>query len=277
MNSRFAILLFALISLLFQSCNKPVTPPPDLPKHAIIAYGDSRDGHRRHRKLVKAMLEAEPDVVIHTGDFVTHSDDKEEWATALEIMKPLMDHSLFLPARGNHEKSAAQFVDYFKIRGGHSWYSIDHDSVHYIVIDSEKDQWKDSTQYKWIEHDLQSQPENTLLTIAIMHIPLYTSGKWEPSGNLRRKIEPLFLQYGVDLVIQGHNHSYERIEKDGITYIITGGGGAQLYDQGNRKQQVERFYKGIHFCLIVRNGKHLTGRVYTPEFMEIDNFTVDGD
>jgi hypothetical protein len=41
---------------------------------------------------------------------------------------------------------------------------------------------------------------------------------------------PLFEQYGVDAVFSGHSHAYERYAYNGIQYIVTGGGGAPLYD-----------------------------------------------
>ncbi|MBU1882292.1 hypothetical protein KKA08_09655, partial [bacterium] len=113
--------------------------------------------------------------------------------------------------------------------------------------------------------------------VAIFHIPVFTVGKWEPSRSLRYKLTPLFAEYGVDLVINGHNHSYERLEKEGITYIVTGGGGAPLYDKTDVGDEVSlRFHKGIHFCVFERIGKRLSGRVYTPNFEEIDQFTIEG-
>ena len=65
--------------------------------------------------------------------------------------------------------------------------------------------------------------------IVSVHQPLYSAGLHSPSYDERRMWEPLFKKYGVSLVLQGHNHDYERITTGGITYITTGGGGAGLY------------------------------------------------
>ena len=65
--------------------------------------------------------------------------------------------------------------------------------------------------------------------IVSVHQPLYTAGMHAPSYDARRMWEPLFRKYGVSLVLQGHNHDYERITTRGVTYITSGGGGAGLY------------------------------------------------
>jgi len=63
----------------------------------------------------------------------------------------------------------------------------------------------------------------------MLHHPLYTSGiHTSAETTADENLVPLFEQYGVDMVLSGHNHHYERSLKDGIYYIVTGGGGAPL-------------------------------------------------
>lgn len=65
--------------------------------------------------------------------------------------------------------------------------------------------------------------------IVAFHQPLRTSGVHPPARAAARLWEPLFRRGGVSLVLQGHNHMYERIQAGRITYVTTGGGGATLY------------------------------------------------
>jgi tartrate-resistant acid phosphatase type 5 len=64
--------------------------------------------------------------------------------------------------------------------------------------------------------------------IAVVHQPLVTSGIHRGDAELERRYAPLFRRHDVTLVLQGHNHLYERIVRDGVTYVTTGGGGAPL-------------------------------------------------
>jgi acid phosphatase len=84
-----------------------------------------------------------------------------------------------------------------------------------------------SAQRAFLERTLRAAKEP--VKIISVHQPLYTAGMHSPSYDARRMWEPLFKKYGVSLVLQGHNHHYERITAKGITYITTGGGGAGLY------------------------------------------------
>jgi acid phosphatase len=83
------------------------------------------------------------------------------------------------------------------------------------------------TQLAWLKRTLAAAKEP--VKIVAMHQPMYTAGLHSPSYDARRLWEPVFKKYGVSLVLQGHNHDYERITTKGITYITTGGGGAGLY------------------------------------------------
>lgn len=71
--------------------------------------------------------------------------------------------------------------------------------------------------------------------MVILHKPIHSSGRVHGgAGDLEARWAPLFAAQGVDLVVQGHEHNYERIEPadaDAPTYLVTGGGGARLYDR----------------------------------------------
>lgn len=60
------------------------------------------------------------------------------------------------------------------------------------------------------------------------------------SEGLQSLWHPVFVELGVDLVFSGHAHNYERIERDGVTYLVVGGGGANLYPLGPERTEGSR-------------------------------------
>ena len=65
-------------------------------------------------------------------------------------------------------------------------------------------------------------------TLAFHHPP-YACGGHLGSSTVRRAWVPLFERYGVRLVLNGHDHNYQRFRRKGVTYVVHGGGGAGLY------------------------------------------------
>ncbi|MEN9359293.1 MAG: hypothetical protein RL095_828 [Verrucomicrobiota bacterium] len=99
--------------------------------------------------------------------------------------------------------------------GTEAYYSFDHGQIHFICLDSasSQDYTTAGAMYKWAEQDLQ---QNTgKFVIAFWHHPPYTKGSHNSDTEsrlitMRSTFLPLFEQYGVDLVLNGHSHSYER-------------------------------------------------------------------
>jgi predicted phosphodiesterase len=121
----------------------------------------------------------------------------------------------------------------------------------------------DATQLGWLEQELKSSTAHWKL--AVFHHPIYSSGEKHGSDvELRGKLEPLFMRYGVDVVFSGHDHIYERTKpQQGIHYFVTGAGGktrhginlnspfhAKGYDQGNHFMLIEADHSQIGFQVI---------------------------
>ena len=120
---------------------------------------------------------------------------------------------------GNHDSGdegdptllQAQYKNHFGL--SNTYYSFDYHNVHFIAMDSNLPYTIDSPQYSFVKRDLisTSQNPNIKWIIVYFHHPMYTSPTKHPSDILLRNIyHPLFDQYGVDLVLQGHNHNYQR-------------------------------------------------------------------
>ena len=89
---------------------------------------------------------------------------------------------------------------------------------------------------------------------------------------MRWTLTPLFEKYGVDVVFGGHMHSYERNEVNGITYVVTAGGGAPLYAMKEREPAQVVFEMAHHFVVVKIDGNRLEATVISSEGEVLDTF-----
>jgi hypothetical protein len=148
------------------------------------------------------------------------SDYESEFATPY---KPLLDAGiLFYAALGNHDKTNERFYKPFNMNG-ESYYTFKKGNARFFVLDSN---YMDPKQMAWLETQLKDAG-NGEWKICLFHHPLYSSARFHgPSLDLRKVVEPLFVKYGVDVVLSGHDHVYERIlPQQGIYYFVEGASG----------------------------------------------------
>lgn len=114
--------------------------------------------------------------------------------------------------------------------------------------------------------------------IAVFHHPAYTCGGYRGNSAVQRRWVPLFERFGVDLVLSGHDHNYQRFrEWHGVRYVVHGGGGAQLYPieicpAGYPPRRFARAARGFLY-LVVRENR-IVGRAITRNGTVLDRFTV---
>ena len=134
--------------------------------------------------------------------------------------------SRFFPALGNHDwrtHDLAPYLDYFSLPGNERYYAVSWGPVDLFVVDSERAEpdgiEADSTQARWLQAALGAS--TTPWQLVILHHPPYSSASHGSTAALQWP----FAAWGADAVIAGHDHVYERIERDGIVYFINGLGG----------------------------------------------------
>jgi len=242
----------------------------------IIIYGDSRTDHQTHQKIVNEIIKVKPSLVFHAGDLVENGSIPDQWVTFNEIVSDLMEIAEFYPALGNHENNSLLYFDNFILPNNERWYSVEKDNLHFIVLDSNSDCNMGSEQYLWLEDDLQNINENIKFVIAIFHYPPFSTGSHdEDEKSLKQTIVPLFEQYRVNIVFNGHDHDYERSLCNNIYYIVTGGGGAPLYDQAQTSSYSQLFIKAYHFCKLFLINNQLIIEVYDIDSNLIDRFVIN--
>jgi len=203
----------------------PTADSPDPVR--FIAFGDSGGGGSDQYALLDQMYTVPFDLMIHTGDLAYDSGTITQYEdTVFAVYGDLFRNIPFFPASGNHDyktMSGAPFRDVFNLPAdnGEKWYSYNWGRVHFVALDTEADY---STQMAWLDQDLAA---NTLpWKVIYMHKPPYSSGEHGSDTTLRSKLAPVAERYGVQLVLSGHDHNYERIKpQNGVNYVVTGGGG----------------------------------------------------
>ncbi len=221
----------------------------------VVVYGDSRTNYAVHRKLLGLIESFSPEAVFHTGDLVQDARNNVQWKKFVSMSESLLKTSKFYPTLGNHEHSSKLYFDFFKLPNNERWYAVDTAGIHAIVMDTYSDYMPQSEQYAWLEKELEDGQKIKKLMIIISHTPPYSTGPHGGEKNMQQHLVPLFEKFGVKAVFSGHDHDYERSEKNGITYIVTGGGGAPLYNQKSKSDISLKFVKKHHFCVISeRNG-----------------------
>ena len=241
----------------------------------IAFYGDSRTNHAIHRQVAALLVQSRPLAVFHSGDLVEDGRVASLWDTFNVITSDLRAAAPFYPALGNHEYQSQLYFDNFALPGNEQWYTMTIGRIYVIVLNSCVATGIGSEQYQWLSSTLAGVPDSIEYVAAVFHHPPYSTGTHaEDEKQLRSSWVPLFEQYGVDLVFAGHDHDYERSECGGITYIVTGGGGAPLYDQARQHQCSRLFLKTYHMCTIAILPDHLIGHAYSTDATVIDRFEL---
>ena len=179
----------------------------------IVAAGDWGCSNNTE-KTVKSANSMNPQLVLALGDY-----SYEKTATCwLNIIKPI--NSITKINFGNHEdESDEDFSRYMSHFGlSKQYYSFDVHNVHVLTMATEEEFGSKSDQYNFVVNDLRKAANNPDVKwiIVTMHYPFYSSPNTckesDCAGNeeSRELYHPLFDKYGVDLVLQGHVHNYQR-------------------------------------------------------------------
>jgi len=304
------VLLFSILAPQLITSTSILAQP--LSDFTFIAYGDSRGAGDDavspiHSDIVTAYLQQNPDFVIHTGDMVNRGGIWNQWLEFNDSIQPIWDAGiLFFGVVGNHEKYTDQwnitdedftqyrqffnFADFTNNPGETELhYSFDYGGIHFIILNTEDYFDYDTdifncsqTQMDWLLTDL-ANTRPTDFIIASYHRPAWSIrqnrvDRWDQAETIRQEFHQLFVQHGVDLVFCGHDHYYYRCIRDGIYYVVTGGGGAPPYppDPTAPQWQVgDVAYQAYHFCKIDVESTQVSVTAIQPDNTTIDFFVIN--
>jgi hypothetical protein len=221
----------------------------------FVAYGDTRftDPHNTdasnpsaRQALVRAIADAHPAFISISGDIPYKGGDANDWK--------IWDHETAVwsenkipvyPALGNHELygdekiALANYFQRFPDLQNNRYYSVRAANTLLLMLDSSLDEIS-GPQGQWLLHELDTLPADVDFVCLVLHHPPYTASSDQllGGGHSARHPEQALAQMLEErqahtrarfVVIAGHVHNYERHEHNGVTYFISGGGGAHPY------------------------------------------------
>ena len=169
------------------------------------------------------------DFILHAGDLV-ESPASTIWDHWFDAFGDVLRLAPFIPVLGNHERNHSSYYKAFNLPPGggtrdERWWALHWGDVVVVGLDTNASRAdRIRAQQAWAEEHL-SGPEPH--KFVIFHHPVFSSDAYHGGGYSYDLIyHPIFVEAGVDIVFNGHAHNYERIEKDGVIYLVIGGGGA---------------------------------------------------
>jgi chitodextrinase len=212
------------------------TPPPGSP-FIVVAAGDGADGSTNENKVTNEIVSINPNLFLYLGDVYFSGTDTEfynNYGSGSNFYSQF--RSITDPTVGNHEYLTTNAAGYFNYWNNiPPYYSFNAGGWHFVSINSNLSKVGGSStsgpEYTWLAADLAAN--SSLCTIAYYHHPLYNIGPEGPDTNMAN-IWKLLAQNGVSLVLNGHDHDYQRWKaldgsgnpsSNGITEIIVGTGG----------------------------------------------------
>lgn len=250
------------------------------------AYGDTRTDHVVHQQIVNQMAPLNSDFVLHVGDLVNDGASIDDWNNFLNITtnlrnKPIKNGLIrnFYPSIGNHDLPLDNYESVFNNIS--HYYSFDYLGFHFVALNTSESYFPGSDQYNWLVNDLIINQGKEI--IVFFHYPAYSSGPHGGTADIVTYLSPLFESAKVKLVLTGHSHIYERTypifqnavnNLNGVTYVITGGGGAPLgsYTAGNWWTAfVESTYEFVH---LQATSSKIYANVLDETGVEVDSFEI---
>ncbi|MFN7951009.1 MAG: metallophosphoesterase [bacterium] len=263
----------------------------------FVALGDTREGanidHQRVRDCVisDSSSYGPYSFLLNTGD-LQNSNNATTWQNFFEIesvnaTSPVGKGAIYLnvipffPARGNHDFTQIWYNNFFAPptfnSGNEDYYSFDYGSMHVVSLNANVAAGATDPQTQFLEADLLAQKNAGYPgpIVVFFHQAGVSSANHGNTSSVKNNWFPIFQEYGVDLVFQGHDHVYERFATiNGVNYVTTGGAGADLYDITPSPWTVVGL-KTHNYTLVDVNGQNLTVTAKNDSCSVIDSFTVN--
>jgi len=186
------------------------------------------------------------------------------------------DSNRFFPCLGNHDwraENAQPYLDYFELPGNERYYDFVRGPVHFFVIDSDSHEpdgtSAQSVQAQWLKEQLAMSisPWN----VVYMHHPPYSSSKHGSNEALQWP----FKEWGASVVLAGHDHSYERLMRDSLLYIVNGLGGRSIYDFNTPVEGSQfRYNDDYGAMLVTATADSMTFAFFNSSDEEIDRYAL---
>jgi len=258
----------------------------------FVAAGDWGCDHEAIHTF-SMMKSMEPELYLGLGDY-SYQNSIDCW---LDIVKSA--GNAFKISLGNHDTEGnllRAYMDEFKL--DKQYYSFNYRNAHFVALSTELNKDEVKQQLQFVRNDLSRTKANQNINwiIVFFHKPFYSASDTDFS-NMRRTYHPVFESFGVDLVIQGHSHNYQRSypllfneervsepiiadkeqtlyqDPKGIIFVIAGTGGESVQPL-NKKSFLASSYEGYGCINVEIKGKSLGVEYYSDTKDTIDKFMI---
>ena len=250
---------------------------------SFAVIGDSGIGSAAQQQVADRLVALDPNFVLHTGDVVYPSGQASGYDPFFfQPYQTLLKRAPLFPTLGNHDYGAARgqpYLDAFYLprnnpADSEKYYSFDWGNAHFTALDF--NDGPSQAQLDWLQADLAAT--NQLWKFVVYHQAIYSSGPhgYEPYVIGKRAVlAPIFEAQQVDVVFNGHDHDYERTQSiNGVIYIISGGGGASLYNV--KPQSFSAYAESTYHAVSVSiNGCDLNLQAVQPDGTVFDTLTLN--
>lgn len=263
-------------------------PDHDKEESSFFILGDSGTGNDNQRAVaqrMKALHGAKAvDFLLHVGD--VHQGDGSSYDDIyFDIYQPLLGEINFYLSVGNHDTytdNSAPYLDDFYLPNNNAdqterYYSFRWGNAFFIALDSNIPMQKGSKQYDFLVEQLQSEEASTATwKFAFFHHPPYSEfwPAWAGDPTVREDWLPLFEQYKVDVVFNGHTHSYEYGILNDVRYVVTGGGGGGLDTFGRDFDHVLYSVASFHVSRVDIQGNRLEFEAIDPDGQTVHSWFI---
>jgi len=246
-------------------------------KFAVIGDTGTGDSHQIAvaKQLSTVHAKFQFPIVVMMGDNLYSGDAPKDYHKAFELpYKALLDTGVkFYATLGNHDNPNERLYKPFNMNG-ERYYTFKPlgSSVRFFSLDSN---YVDDKQLAWLDKELAASGSDW--KIMFFHHPLYSSGETHGSADHQRELlEPLFLKHGVNVVLSGHEHFYERIKpQKGIAYFTLGNSGkVRRGDLRKTDLTAKGFDQGYGFMLMEVVGDDLTYQTITDTGETVDSGSI---
>jgi 3',5'-cyclic AMP phosphodiesterase CpdA len=266
----------------FRTAPDVIASPDAEVRFAVV--GDTRSGYDVWAQLVALLAPHRPDLVLFTGDAVDNGNEQREWEPFFERAEPLFARVPVVAANGNHDATSVHYFSQLAQKGDEENFGIDFGWAHISVINDTPP----------ISGDLVDRIRPVLAAdlaasagarwkLAAHHRPMFSAGGTHgPDLAMQRAFMPLYDQYDVDLVLNGHEHDFEITHpmiwdaanatgavapsaSMGTVFEVQGGGGAPLHANGSQFWTL--YSESVHAASIV---------TVSRDRMTLEAYRVDG-
>ena len=253
----------------------------------FAVYGDTRPGENKttmhHQEIINQVILHEPLFCLVLGDMIDDGTRADLWDEFFRIESRLLRRTAIYPVLGDNDFANGKglYSGFFPSLA-QGYYKFEWGDVQFFGLlawgtrGNQKSEEFDaeSPQFKWLESELaRDEVQKAPFRVVFLHDPVYIS-RGRSSEVLRRTWAPLFQKYKVDVVFASW-HLYERSVNEEITYIISGGAGAELiWMDKDRTYPSQAEAREYHFCKVDINSNAMTISAIAADRTVLDSITL---